>query len=599
MGTEIDGVNGIIKNTTSDGDITIKGNDGGSEISALVFDMSAAGTATFNSLVGINKAVNAAVGLSVGSDANSSTSFGLEVTDSSVQTRFLVDGLGSQRFFGSDNAETARFTNGKLGIGTVDPATTLDVVGATTITTADNTDTLTLTSTDTDANGGPNLRLLRSATGADADTLGVIDFAGKDDGGNLTDYARIEVVIDDASDGSEDASLIFRLLNGGALNQTVKMTGPETVINDASIDHDFRVESNGNANMLFVDGGNDRVNIGSTDVAGTLVVSNGDSGQASLDSNANEFCIEDNASAGMTILTPNDTSGFILFGDSDANNSGIISYDHSNNSMKFGTGGSTLHRFTSGGVFSANESAPDASIHGITLNQAGGDTGIITLKSSDVAHGQTGGDETDTYAKFSKVSATSGGLKMQTYSEGETAFKIDGRYTTDNTTKGTGASCPVQIDVRRIDGTSVTTPGADANMFSVTNNGQTKFLVDEDGDIHNDGSVTAYDNYEDAQLVRAFDLSHGKGVIDSKFDKFISYNHEALADMKLVGREEDGTPNHFVNVTGMQRLHNGAIWQQYEKTEKLANAIYELAKAAVGEEKANEILEQNEIKLLN
>ena len=48
MGTEIDGVNGIIKNTTSDGDITIKGNDGGSEISALVFDMSDAGTATFN-----------------------------------------------------------------------------------------------------------------------------------------------------------------------------------------------------------------------------------------------------------------------------------------------------------------------------------------------------------------------------------------------------------------------------------------------------------------------------------------------------------------------------------------------------------------------
>ena len=48
MSTEIDGVNGIIKNTTSDGDITIKGNDGGSEISALILDMSAAGSAFFN-----------------------------------------------------------------------------------------------------------------------------------------------------------------------------------------------------------------------------------------------------------------------------------------------------------------------------------------------------------------------------------------------------------------------------------------------------------------------------------------------------------------------------------------------------------------------
>jgi prepilin-type processing-associated H-X9-DG protein len=34
------------------------------------------------------------------------------------------------------------------------------------------------------------------------------------------------------------------------------------VINEESVDMDFRVESNGNANMLFVDGGNDQVGIG-------------------------------------------------------------------------------------------------------------------------------------------------------------------------------------------------------------------------------------------------------------------------------------------------------------------------------------------------
>jgi hypothetical protein len=45
---EIDGVNGVIKSTVSDADLTIKGNDGGSEISALTFDMSDAGTASFN-----------------------------------------------------------------------------------------------------------------------------------------------------------------------------------------------------------------------------------------------------------------------------------------------------------------------------------------------------------------------------------------------------------------------------------------------------------------------------------------------------------------------------------------------------------------------
>ena len=46
------------------------------------------------------------------------------------------------------------------------------------------------------------------------------------------------------------------------------------VFNETSADVDFRVESNGNANMLFVDGGNDRVNVGhNASVAGKFNVS--------------------------------------------------------------------------------------------------------------------------------------------------------------------------------------------------------------------------------------------------------------------------------------------------------------------------------------
>ena len=88
------------------------------------------GNTTFNTLVGVNKAVNSLVGLSVGADANSATSYGLEVCNSNSNTRFLVDGLGSQRFYGSDSSETARFTDGKLGIGTNDPTEALDVEGS-------------------------------------------------------------------------------------------------------------------------------------------------------------------------------------------------------------------------------------------------------------------------------------------------------------------------------------------------------------------------------------------------------------------------------------------------------------------------------------
>ena len=129
----------------------------------------------------------------------------------------------------------------------------------------------------------------------------------------------------------------------------------------------------------------------------------------------------------------------------------------------------------------------------------------------------------------------------------------------------------------------------------------TQFIVKGDGELFSNQSATVgtFDAYEDAQLVRAVDLNHMQGVINSKFDKFVQYNKDDLQKAKLIGTDADGNATPFVNITGMSRLHNGAIWQQYEKHQRLANAVYELAKAAVGEDKAKEILEQNEIKLLN
>ena len=59
------------------------------------------------------------------------------------------------------------------------------------------------------------------------------------------------------------------------------------------------------------------------------------------------------------------------------------------------------------------------------------------------------------------------------------------------------------------------------------------------------------------------------------------------------------TPTSFINVTGLQRLHNGAIWQQYEKHEKLLNAFYKLAEKTIGKDEATKLLEDEEIKLLN
>jgi len=137
---------------------------------------------------------------------------------------------------------------------------------ASTITTADNLDTLSLVSTDADATVGPNLRLYRnSSSPADSDDIGAIRFDMRND--NSQDFTAFQITGDcsDVSDGTEDAEVHFDIMTAGTLREYLRMASgstPSVIINEDSQDIDFRVESNGNANMLFVDGGNDRVGVG-------------------------------------------------------------------------------------------------------------------------------------------------------------------------------------------------------------------------------------------------------------------------------------------------------------------------------------------------
>ena len=158
-----------------------------------------------------------------------------------------------------------------------------------TITNDGNEDNLTLTSTDADANAGPNLRMYRnSSSPADADVLGVIDYEGRNDNSQDVIYASITAQANDVSDGSEDGSYYLSTMVAGTLRNRMNVLETETVFNQEARDLDFRVESDNNANMLFVDAGNDHVNFGtatdyggvvnieSTDNAATLVLAGTD-----------------------------------------------------------------------------------------------------------------------------------------------------------------------------------------------------------------------------------------------------------------------------------------------------------------------------------
>ena len=280
----------------------------------------------------------------------------------------------------------------------------------------------------------------------------------------------------------------------------------------------------------------------------------------------------------------------------------VINEDSDDVDFRVESNAKTHHFFLDGGTNDGaaafNDDAPETGTGGVTLNQTSLDNNILVLKSNDIAHGVTNHLETDSYMGFLKFHATSGGGNITGISEDDVGMFIHGFAPSPNTTQNTTGVAVVMTRANDVSGAGGANVADGANIFGCQNGGNLQFLIRGDGAVFSNETSSTYDTFEDAQLVRAFDLSHGKGVIDSKFDKFVSYNHEKLAELDLVGREDDGTPNHFINVTGMQRLHNGAIWQQYEKHNQLLEAVYELAKEAVGEEKANAILEKHEVKRL-
>ena len=397
---------------------------------------------------------------------------------------------------------------------------------------------------------------------------------------------------DDFTVSGTTLTLVGTAANGSEINVT-HLSGPVQVTQAASLD------LNGASDKLILDADGDTTISADTDdqidfkTGGedSFIMANGGV-LTLLNGNTPTINLQDGTTTkGQLIIDSFDQFKITQAADDDiilsTNDTGRLTIK---NDGKFATGG---------------EGTPDVDAGGITLDHNANDSFIMTFKNSDVTHGITSVAEADTYGAIQKANSSNGGVALfGLAAAGTTALELQSYFETNNTSKATNANVPINLKARLRTGTSSTAPsngGANANLFGVSDANSIRFIVDSEGDIHVDGSssISTYDKYEDAHLVRAYDLSHGKGVIDSKFDKFISYNHEKLAEMKLVGREEDGTPNHFINMTGMQRLHNGAIWQQYEKHQRLAEAVYEMAKEALGEDKADAILEKHDIKLLN
>jgi len=245
------------------------------------------------------------------------------------------------------------------------------------------------------------------------------------------------------------------------------------------------------------------------------------------------------------------------------------------------------------GTHNANNS------RGLTIEQSDADNEAISLKSSDVAHARTSVTETDTYFKISKSNATQGGAKLEAIAEtsltaNTLVIQAAGNGDSVNATKTlTGGDGAITIMYRGHDGADgAEDVAANGNVLTVgcaaSGGSRFKFIVDEDGDLFVDGStsLTAFDAYDDAALLRSYELwregeTEGKlsnQMLKSRFDAN-KYTKEQLADTKLMEVVSDKDwkdgERSLVSVTAQGRVTTGAIWQNHEMLDAIIETMEE------------------------
>jgi len=211
----------------------------------------------------------------------------------------------------------------------------------------------------------------------------------------------------------------------------------------------------------------------------------------------------------------------------------------------------------------------------LTIDQGTDDGPTLVLKSTgDVNHDMTTYWDTSTYGSFGKYSAGNGGLMIDGVSEGSQGLSLRGIVTTADETHSAGGAGCVEIVAWLKDGTTIQAPWGSDNILAIRAGSSTRAIFTASGDLYLDANQHAYawDEYDDCQLVRAVELHRSPAtIIRTQFDEFVRYNRQTLEEAGLIRFNDDG--HHFINLTGMNRLISGAVWQLYVEKEQLKERV--------------------------
>ncbi|MCH8315286.1 MAG: hypothetical protein IIA64_04870 [Planctomycetes bacterium] len=217
---------------------------------------------------------------------------------------------------------------------------------------------------------------------------------------------------------------------------------------------------------------------------------------------------------------------------------------------------------------------------GLIVNQEANDDNIITGKSSDVAHGMTALQETDTWFAVKKLEATSGGVNIQGFKDANGtaghAIYITGLLgEAADTTTTSGGVAVITLDGRVKSGTGNTAVADTGNIVNISTNGVTRWLIQGNGDVHQTTDAhTALDEWDDAMLLRAYSqVTAPDVIIRDKWDEWVDYNEPDLIAAGVLGK---AGKYGLTNTSQLMRLHTGAIWQQATKHMSLVERVDEL-----------------------
>lgn len=217
------------------------------------------------------------------------------------------------------------------------------------------------------------------------------------------------------------------------------------------------------------------------------------------------------------------------------------------------------------------------------FDQTTDDTDILLFRSTgDVAHGVTTVVATTDYGAFRKIGGATGGLQVMGLAESavEVGLYAIGIAGTDATGKAAASAAYVVIEGQKINGTGTQNPGANANILAVRSNGNNKLIVDQEGDLHVDGStsLTAFDHHMDHEIARAI-----RAMMAPK-DSDLRKNHQALVtkhqktitDAGLMTMDRNGEPA-MANVTRIGYFQLDAVHQLGTRLDALEARVNALA----------------------